>query len=292
MTPDSLVGSGHVIGGANRADPLETAARGSSGRTGCSARRSVCDTPRTGTWDVRVTVNDLALETGAGDADADAVAHGLCHCGPMEQEQVFAATARMRRGLAELLADLDQRQLATPSLCVGWDVLTCAAHTAPTANGSTARFMLAVLRYGGPHRANTALAKRLAARGRDAVVELLQENADRRVCPPGVREYGPFADQVVHGLDIRRPLGVRWEPENEDVRAVLGFLTSGRAVGFVRRGVLTGLRVDAEDVEFAMGNGPVVRGRGVDLAAALCGRASVVEDLTGEGIRTLRDRLA
>jgi uncharacterized protein (TIGR03083 family) len=197
----------------------------------------------------------------------------------------------MRRDLADLLAGLDERTLATPSLCAGWDVLTCGAHTALVADGSLAGFMVAMVRYGGPHRANSGTAKRLAGRGRDAVVASLREQADRRVSPPGVREYGPFTDQIVHGVDIRRPIGVPWEPEPDDVRAALGFLTAGRAVGFVRRGVLTGLRIDAVDVGFGSGEGLVVRGRGVDLAAALCGRVAVLDDLTGEGVSILRSHI-
>jgi hypothetical protein len=190
----------------------------------------------------------------------------------VDREQVFAATARMRRDLADLLVGLDERALATPSLCAGSDVLTCAAH-------------------GGPHRANTGLAKRLADRGRDTVVAELRQNADQRISPPGVREYGQFTDQIVHGVDIRRPIGVPWETEPDDVRAALGFLTGGRAVGFVRRGVLAGLRFDAVDVGFESGDGPVVQGRGVDLAAALCGRTAVLEDLTGDGVPILLSRI-
>jgi len=215
----------------------------------------------------------------------------MCDCDCVDREQVFASTARMRRDLADLLADLDERELATPSLCAGWDVLTCAAHTAPDADSTAARFVLAMVRYGGPHRANNGLAKQLADQGRDAVVAALRDNADLRISPPGVREYGQFTDQIVHGVDIRRPIGVPWEPEPDDVRAALGFLTRGRVVGFVPRGVLAGLRVDAVDVGFTSGEGAVVRGRGVDLAAALCGRVAVLDDLTGDGVSILRSRI-
>jgi uncharacterized protein (TIGR03083 family) len=210
----------------------------------------------------------------------------------VDREGVFAATTRMRRELADLLAGLDDARLATPSLCAGWDVLTCAAHTAAGLTGSTAGFLVSVVRYGGPHRATTGTARRLAAHGRDAVVAALREQADRRVAPPGVREYGPFTDQIVHGLDIRRPLGLAWEPGHEEVRAALDFLTGDRAFGFVRRGVLDGLRFEAQDVPFTSGDGPQLRGRGVDLAAAVCGRVAVLDDLRGDGVAVLRGRLS
>lgn len=46
----------------------------------------------------------------------------------MEREQVFAAVAGERRSIAALIDDLDRDQLATVSLCAGWDVKTVAAH--------------------------------------------------------------------------------------------------------------------------------------------------------------------
>ena len=46
----------------------------------------------------------------------------------MECEQVFEAVADERRSIAALIDDLDSDQLATASLCAGWDVKTVAAH--------------------------------------------------------------------------------------------------------------------------------------------------------------------
>ena len=44
-------------------------------------------------------------------------------------DQIFAATAQERSPhLADLVDDLDETQLATPSLCAGWDVKTVGAH--------------------------------------------------------------------------------------------------------------------------------------------------------------------
>ncbi|MFZ0225799.1 MAG: maleylpyruvate isomerase N-terminal domain-containing protein, partial [Mycobacterium sp.] len=42
----------------------------------------------------------------------------------MDRDQIFAATAQERRRIADLIDDLDEAQLATPSLCAGWDVKT------------------------------------------------------------------------------------------------------------------------------------------------------------------------
>jgi uncharacterized protein (TIGR03083 family) len=46
----------------------------------------------------------------------------------VERDQILAATAEERRRIADLIDDSDDVQLATPSLCAGWDVKTVAAH--------------------------------------------------------------------------------------------------------------------------------------------------------------------
>lgn len=46
----------------------------------------------------------------------------------VERDQIFAATAQERRRIADFIDELDAAQLATPSLCTGWDVKTVAAH--------------------------------------------------------------------------------------------------------------------------------------------------------------------
>ena len=48
--------------------------------------------------------------------------------GPVDPDQIFAATAQERRRIADLIDSLDEVQLATPSLCAGWDVKTVGAH--------------------------------------------------------------------------------------------------------------------------------------------------------------------
>lgn len=46
---------------------------------------------------------------------------------------VFAAAAVRRRAAADLLEGLSEGQLATPSVCAGWDVRTVGAHLAEAA---------------------------------------------------------------------------------------------------------------------------------------------------------------
>ena len=65
----------------------------------------------------------------------------------------------------------------------------------------------------------------------------------------------------------------------------------GRPVSFVRRGTLARLALDAEDLGRRWGTGEPVTGRGIDLLMAACGRAAVLDRLTGPGVAQLAGRL-
>ena len=89
---------------------------------------------------------------------------------------VFAATARARRSVADLLDGLDDAQLATPSLCAGWSVRDVAGHLAAAVTTPTGTFLRELLRQrGNGHKTNTVLARRLAARPTAELAGLLRE---------------------------------------------------------------------------------------------------------------------
>lgn len=210
----------------------------------------------------------------------------------MAPEDVFAAAALERRAVADLLADLDEHQLATPSLCAGWDVRTVAAHLAGAVAPSPRTFLVAVLRSAGNlHRANDIAARREARRPVADLVATLRSNADSRFAPPVTGPRGPLTDVLVHAGDMRLPLGLPHEPAAAHVRFALDFVTRGRPIGFVRRGRLKALRLAADDLAWSAGDGAPLSGRGIDLLMAACGRAAVLGRLGGPGVEILRRRL-
>ncbi len=208
-----------------------------------------------------------------------------------EATAVFAACSVQRRAFADLLEGLDDAQLATPSLCAGWDVRTVGAHLAAAASPAVGPLVRELLRHGlRAHRANDALARQGAERPVADDVAALREHAGTRSAPPVIGPRGPLTDLLVHTGDVALPLGLAHEPDLGAVRAALAFVTRGRPVGFVRRGALTGLRLDAEDVGSSWGDGERVAGRGIDLVMAACGRTAVLDRLSGPGVARLRDR--
>lgn len=167
---------------------------------------------------------------------------------------------------------------------------TVGAHLAVAVTAGLPTFLGQALRHRGLHRSNDVMARAFAQRPVPEIADTLRANAQRRLTNPGAGPLGPLADVLVHVGDMRRPLGLTHSPKSDRVLAVLSFLTSGRAFGFVRRRDLAGLRLVATDADFTWGSGEQIRGRAADLMMAVCGRTAVLSDLDGPGVEVLRAR--
>ncbi|GAA2011164.1 maleylpyruvate isomerase family mycothiol-dependent enzyme [Nakamurella flavida] len=203
----------------------------------------------------------------------------------------FAAVADERRGLADLLAGLTPAQQVVPSLCGSWRVHDVLAHLVMPLQVSLPRFALTMVACRGDFdRANDRLTRAQARTPFDELVVILRRKADSRFTPPGSGPEAPLADLLVHGSDIRRPLGLTRDIPPERSAAALTFLTGRPGAAFVARGTTTGLRFEAADLEWSHGDGPVVRGPADALLLALTGRQAA-PDVTGDGVAILRSRL-
>lgn len=203
----------------------------------------------------------------------------------------FAEIADERRRLADLLAGLTTEQLAAQSLCDQWSVHDVAAHLVVPLEVSTPKFALAMLAAGGSFdRANMRLTREQARRPIGEIIEVLRQKAESQFTPPGAGPEAPLTDLLVHGLDISWPLGLTCDLEDERAQKSLTFLTGGSARGFVRKGILDGLRWEATDTEWGHGSGPTVGGGAEALLLALTGRTAALDLLRGNGLPTLEAR--
>lgn len=211
----------------------------------------------------------------------------------LDDEAVFAATARNRRRIADLLDGLTAAEWAVPSLCDGWTVRHVAAHLLQHVFVGFGRFVLLSVRHRGDTDATVDhIARSIARREPAEIVHLLREHADDRVDPPRVGPWGPFADTCVHLRDIARPLGRDDDVPSEDWAALLGYLTSPRAAGALVPPARTdGIFLEATDVGERYGDGLVIRGPAEALGMALTGRAVALADLSGPGVGVLRHRI-
>ncbi|TYP87995.1 maleylpyruvate isomerase family mycothiol-dependent enzyme [Blastococcus xanthinilyticus] len=202
----------------------------------------------------------------------------------------FAEIAEERRELAALLSGLSAEQQAAPSLCSAWTVHDVTAHLVVPLEVSTPKFLLAMLACRGNFdRANVRVTREQARRPFAELVEVLHRKAGSRFTPPGAGPEAPLTDLLVHGLDIRRPLGIPRRIPEARLRTSLTFVAAG---GFVGKGALRGLRFEAADLDWAHGSGPPVRGDAEALLLAMTGRTSALDRLDGEGVPLLRARLA
>jgi uncharacterized protein (TIGR03083 family) len=205
---------------------------------------------------------------------------------------VWPDIAAERVNVADLVEGLDAAQLATPSLCGEWTVHEVAAHLLMplvTSKGDIARAM--VRARGNFHRANAALARRTAQRPATEIAALLRTRSGSHFRPPLHPPVTPLTDLLIHGQDIRRPLGLTRRFEPHRLRAALDFLTSKRAYpGFVARGRLAGLRLRATDLDWTYGDGAEVSATGEALLLAMAGRSVVLPELDGPGAQVLRSR--
>lgn len=206
---------------------------------------------------------------------------------------VFTMIADERRLTADLLDSLTDDQWNTDSLCAGWRVREVAAHLLMPFSLSIPKMMLKLVKSRFDLDVVSDRWARDEQRSNADLAAALRTNAEHRFTPPGFGPEAPLTDIVVHTQDICRPLGVERAVPAERARVVLDFVVSRKATrGFIPNGLTEGLRFDAVDIGWQHGDGALVSGSGCELILTISGRPGVGADLTGDGVDTLRARLA
>lgn len=208
-----------------------------------------------------------------------------------DREQVFLAVADERRSIAALIDGLTSEQLARPSLCVGWDVKTVAAHLISDFADGFWGFLASGIRHGDINRGIDALARRRACATAAEIAETLRTGADHRLSPPVTGPLSGLADVLVHGSDIRIPLGIPHRTDPQRAARVIDFLVGPTQLGFFPRRRLRGIALQDEDTGQVWGEGRLIRGSSAALMLAVCGRTVAFENLAGPGVPALQARL-
>jgi uncharacterized protein (TIGR03083 family) len=205
---------------------------------------------------------------------------------------VWAQVAAERVGLADELDGLAPAEWEVPSRCAGWRVRDVAGHLVHLAEGSYARFPREMARHGRgvfPNRTLDGMARETARAEPADLTARLRAAAAGRFRAPGAPPSAALAEVIVHGEDIRRPLG-RPAPDRRPDDLV-PLLDVYRRVGryFTRSGT-RGLRLVATDAAWDVGSGPEVRGPALSLLLAMAGRPPAPGELDGPGVEALRAR--
>jgi uncharacterized protein (TIGR03083 family) len=210
----------------------------------------------------------------------------------MDRDRIRTAIADTRRGIADVLDNLDGEQLATPSLCDGWDVKTVGAHLVSILTEGTFKVALLSWRRRSADRAIDEMARRTAQLPATEIAANLRALADHSYWRPPPQAAGLLAEVLCHSGDIRIPLGLPFEAEPYLIARALDFLTCPAPIGMVPLGRLRGIRLVAYDIDRTWGDGCEIRGQAVDLMMAAVGRTSALSSLDGPGVPLLRRRIS
>src|SRR5687767_14126268 len=114
-----------------------------------------------------------------------------------------------RQDFVDTLEALALEQWQAPSLCSEWRVVDVAAHLAWAPVLGLGAGAAAMVRHGfSMNRMIPRSAVGWSERGRDAILVQLRDNARSGATPIGMPPIAALADAVVHGMDVRRPLGL------------------------------------------------------------------------------------
>ncbi|MTD17157.1 maleylpyruvate isomerase family mycothiol-dependent enzyme [Nakamurella sp. YIM 132087] len=194
-----------------------------------------------------------------------------------------------RARLAADLTGLADDRWTTRSLCGDWTVEQTLAHLTSGASIGTLRWIGSIV--GARFDADLHNARRLAEH-RGTAPELTLRRYRSIVTSTTVASgHMPawLGEIVVHGQDIRHPLGIRTVPSVDASAAVAEFFVSRNFTVNSKKAV-TGLSLTATDGPFHHGTGPEVVGPTIALVMAMAGRHAYLDELSGPGLPVLRER--
>jgi uncharacterized protein (TIGR03083 family) len=207
----------------------------------------------------------------------------------MLKSEVWDTIHAERKALADDLTGLTAAQWGTPSLCTSWTVQDVLAHMTATAKMSQPQFFGKMLLAGFSFAKMTSkdiASERGGSPGETLARFTAEVNSSKHPPGPGDTWLG---ETLVHSQDIRRPLGIAHAYPGEAAVQVADFYkNSNLLIGSKSR--IAGLALRATDADWRHGEGPEVSGPIMSLVMAMTGRSGALDDLTGDGVATLRER--
>jgi len=209
----------------------------------------------------------------------------------VDKDQAWQVIHEERAALADMLETLTPEEWEHPSLCDDWSVRDVAAHLISAPQVSVGHMAAALVRARGSfNRAAHDDAQRLSGRPTDQIVADYRRLGSSRRLAPGTTHRDALVDVLVHTQDIAIPLGRHHQMPREAARAAA---ESRRNSGFpfYAKKRLAGCRLEATDIDWAAGEGALVRGPVAALLLLITGRPASLSELSGDGVPQVRRRL-
>jgi uncharacterized protein (TIGR03083 family) len=207
----------------------------------------------------------------------------------MKSSETWRYIHQERRAMTETLASLSTEQWATQSWCEGWSVQETTGHIVAAAEQTPLNFYKELIQAGFKFNVFTERgAKRVSAAGPGELVRRLDARTATTNHPPAP-VMAMLGEIVVHGEDIRRPLGLEHQPDESALVALAdSWKNSNLLIGSKRR--IAGVRLTATDAAWSHGDGPEASGPLLSLILAMTGRKGAHRDLRGDGVAVLASR--
>ena len=208
----------------------------------------------------------------------------------MKSAEIWANIHAERSAMADTWEGLSADQWSTTSWCDPWSVHVTAGHILAAAEQTIPNFYKEFVQAG--FRFNVfadKAARRLAEEPPAEMVKRLRLRTTTTNRPPAPTVV-MLGEIVVHGEDIRRPLGIDHDVAVPALEAVAdNYCGTNLLIGAKRR--IAGLRLAATDAGWTHGEGPEVSGPLKSLILAMAGRKGALDDLGGEGVPVLTSRM-
>jgi uncharacterized protein (TIGR03083 family) len=207
----------------------------------------------------------------------------------MVTTDVWSTIHAERKSLAADVGALTDKQWAMQSLCTDWTVQDVLAHMTATAKIGTPQFVGKMIASG--FSLTKMQAKDIVAEKGGSPAETLarfKAEVNSLKHPPGPMDTW-LGEVIVHSEDIRRPLSIKHDYPTDAVLQTANFYkNSNLIIGAKTR--IAGLKLRATDTDWSHGDGPEVSGPILSLVLAMTGRKPALNDLSGDGVATLRSR--
>jgi uncharacterized protein (TIGR03083 family) len=195
-----------------------------------------------------------------------------------------------RAALATDLAGLTEELWATRSLCDLFTVREVLAHLTAGASLGPVRWMAGVIRcrFDFDRQVAMRLAEHMGATPAETLARF--RCVITRTTKPPLPIVAMLGETIVHGEDIRRPLGIEHDYPVTMLTTVAQYYQRSDLPVLARTRV-HGLQLMATDGPFTAGVGSGLSGTTLALVMAMAGRALYCDELGGDGVAILRQRL-
>jgi uncharacterized protein (TIGR03083 family) len=207
----------------------------------------------------------------------------------VNKQEIWSNIHAERENLVETLKSLTAEQWSAPTWCGAWNVKEVVGHVLGAAEQTTFNFYKELAGAGFSFNVFAERgAKKLAALEPSELIERLEARTTTTNHPPAP-VIAMLGEIIVHGDDIRRPLGMtHHSPEAALIAVADNWKKSNLLIGSKRR--ITGVQLQATDATWSHGTGPLVSGPLQSLVLAMTGRKGALPDLSGEGVAVLASR--